>query len=221
MKINSDLIWALALIAVAAASFFLGMTRENLKTEERLEEQLGKIEILEKKNQQLSEELTSRGIYSYPQATIVSKLNGAVATVLISLNGKDPIPNLKLRKNVIFNYSAKESLKPEQGGILTDLGTLKPHNPSAFDIPLNEEEIALYLEFDSKLSEWHQYIWIRTGTNGKPASFWVITNENSVVIDKHLDPGFPTDEEEKMLLWKGQRLDYSDLKMNSIFPPKS
>jgi len=87
MKINSDLIWALALLAVAAASFFLGMKKENLKVEELLEERLAEIEILEKKNQQLSEELTSRGIYSYPQATVVSKLKAAVATVLISLNG--------------------------------------------------------------------------------------------------------------------------------------
>ncbi|MCX2837274.1 hypothetical protein OQ279_03845 [Salinimicrobium sp. MT39] len=221
MKINSDLIWALALLAVAAASFFLGMNKEKLKNEELLEERLAEIEILEKKNQQLSEELTSRGIYSYPQATVVSKLKAAVATVLISLNGQDPIPNLKLRRNVIFNYSGKENLQLDQKGKFSDLGTLKPHNPSAFDIPLEEKEIALHLEFDSKKNQWHQYIWIKTGTNGDIATFWVITNENSAVIDKHIDPEFPTDEEEKVLLWKGERIHYSDLKMNSIFPPNN
>lgn len=221
MKINSDFVWALVLLVVSVASFFLGIKKENLKVEELLEERLEEIQVLEKKNQQLSEELASRGIYSYPQATIVSKMKDSVATVLISLNGKDPIYNLKLRRNVIFNYSAMETLKPEKDGKLTDLGTLKPHNPSAFDIPIKEKEVALYLEFDSKKNQWHQYIWVKKGTDGKIVSFWIITNENSVVIDKHIDPGFPKDLKEKVVLWKDQKIDYSDLKMNSIFPPNS
>ena len=221
MKITSDIIWAVVLLVVAAASFLIGRKKESLKTEELLNEKLEEIKVLENKNQQLSEELTSRGIYSYPQANIISKKKDSVAMVLISLNGKDPIENLKLRRNVLADYSTALSSTPERKGKLTDLGTLKPHNPSAFDIPLEGEEIALQLDFESKKNKWKQYVWIKKSEDGKIKSFWVITNENSVVVDKHIDPGFPLDTEEKVVLSNGQSLDYSELKMNSIFPPNN
>ncbi|WP_029033165.1 hypothetical protein [Salinimicrobium terrae] len=221
MKVNSDFVWAVILLIVAAASFFLGIKKENLKSEELLDEKLEEIRVLENKNQQLSEELISRGIYSYPQASIIPKMEDSVAMVLISLNGKDPIKNLRLRRNVFFNYSAMGSFQPSQEGRLTDLGDLKPHNPSAFDIPLQGDEVALNLEYESKNDTWQQYIWIKKSGEGQIKLFWIITNESSVVIDKHVDPGFHLDSEEKVVPWDDQKINYSNIEMNSIFPPNN
>lgn len=222
MKLKSDLVWAIVLIGLAAASFFLGMKKSSLETEAALEDKLEKIRLLESKNQQLAEELRSRGIFSYPQANIISKLQDSVATVLITLNGKDPIEDLRLQRKMIYDYSQRPAMtEGDTRGKTFDLGTLKPHNPSAFEIPLSQEEVAIHLEYTSKRKQWHQYIRLKKTKNGKIKSFWVITNQNSVVIDKHIDPAFPTDLEEKVVLWKDQGLNYGDLEMNSIFPPEN
>lgn len=221
MKINSDFIWALVVLVVATASFFLGMKKESLKTEELFQEKMEEIKVLENKNQQLSEELTSRGIFSYPQATIIPQPGEDYATVLISLNGKDPINNLEVDRNIVYNYSSKEAPDPGSKGKHYDLGNLKPHNPSAFELPLESGEVSLQLEYKSNRKIWHQYIWLRKTAENEVKSFWLITNENSVVIDKHIDPGFPTNSEGKVVLWKGESIHYSDLKMNSTFPPGS
>lgn len=220
MHYKSDLVWAVVLIGLAAASFFLGMKKSSLETEAQLKDKLEEIRLLENKNQQLSEELQSRGVFGYPQANIVSKLQDSVAMVLITLNGKDPIEDLRLKRKVIYDYSGIEAMAEEdQKGKLADLGTLKPHNPSAFDIPLTGEEVAIHLEYKSKRKQWHQYIRVKKTADGEIRSFWVITNQNSVVIDKHIDPGFPTNREGKVTLWKDSSVDYSELEMNSVFNP--
>lgn len=219
MKIRSDFILTIILLIVVVASFFLGMKKGSMEAEELLEKKLEENTVLENKNQQLSEELISRGIYSYPQATIIPKMEDSVAMVLISLNGEEPIKDLKLRRAVFFNFSSMGSSKPSPKGKLTDLGDLKPHSPSAFDIPLEGEEVSMQLEYSSKKDKWHQYIWIRRSEDDQIKSFWVITNESSVVIDKHIDTGFHSDTEEKVVPWEDQTLNYTDVKMNSIFPP--
>ena len=220
MKIKSDLVWAIVLIGLAAASFFLGMTQSGLETEAQLEQKMEEIRLLENKNQQLSEELRSRGVFSYPQANIISKLQDSVAMVLITLNGKDPINDLRLTRNVIYNYSEAENIQDKaQQGKTSHLGTLRSHNPSAFDIPLDQDEVAILLEYEADKKEWHQHIRIKKTEEGKIKSFWVITNRNSVIIDKHIDPGFPTDPEGNVVLQKGQKIRYSDLELNSLFPP--
>ncbi|MDX1762584.1 MAG: hypothetical protein R3218_10560, partial [Christiangramia sp.] len=159
MNQRSDLVWAVVLIGLAAASFFLGMKKSSLEAEAQLEEKVEKIKLLESKNHQLSEELRSRGVFSYPQANIVSKLQDSVAMVLITLNGKDPIEDLRLNRKIFYNYSEVDAMTEEDlKGKTSDLGTLKPHNPSAFDIQLTEGEIAIHLEYGSKRKLWHQYI---------------------------------------------------------------
>ena len=50
MKIKSDLVWAIVLIGLAAASFFLGMTQSGLETEAQLEQKMEEIRLLENKN---------------------------------------------------------------------------------------------------------------------------------------------------------------------------
>lgn len=223
MKIKSDVIWAIVLLLVAIASFFLGVQRGSLSTEEELEEKLKEIEILKNKNQQLSEELTSRGIYSYPQANLVSKAQDASAMVLITLNGQDPIKNLKVRRKVIENYSQSKDYRASETGTSgrwTDLGTLKPHNPSAFEIPLNQQEVAIQLDYESGRNTWRQYIWLKRANDNKIQTFWIITNGNSQIIDKHIDPGFPKEAEDQITLWKDKKVEYSNLRMNSVFPPE-
>jgi hypothetical protein len=219
MKIKADLIWSIVLLGIAIASFLLGMKKSTLKTEDELEETRREIRLLESKNQQLSEELMSRGIYSYPQANVVSDGQDAVAMVLITLNGKDAIQNLKLRREIIFNNSLTSGFKEELTGKFTDLGTLKPHNPTAFEIPITAKEVALQLNFESKSKKWQQYIWIKRNEVGNIKSFWVITNQNSVIIDKHMDPGFPTDKEGTIMLFKDKQVRYPELELNSIFKP--
>ena len=218
MKINSDFVWAVILVALASASFFLGIRKGSLATENELEEKLKEIVVLENKNQQLSEELESRGVFSYPQATVVSKQQDSAAMVLITLNGKDPIQNLRLSRNIIYNYSEFNSSEVASQGRLTNLGTLRPHNPAAFDIPLQEQEVALYLQFESDSKLWHQYIRIKKSKAGRIKSVWVITNQNSVIIDKHIDEDFPTDPEGKIVFWEDQIIVYSRLELNSLFP---
>lgn len=219
MKIKADLVWAVVLVGLAAASFLLGMKKSTLETEDELEETRREIRLLENKNQQLSEELMSRGIYSYPQANVVSDGQDSVAMVLITLNGKDPIQDLQLRREIIFHNSLTSGFKDELSGKFTDLGTLKPHNPTALEIPITTKEVALQLNFESKSKEWQQYIWIKKNEVGNIKSFWVITNQNSVIIDKHMDPGFPTDNEGNIVLFKNEQIRYSELELNSIFNP--
>lgn len=219
MKIKSDLVWAIILLALAAISFFLGMKKGSMGAEDQLEDKLEEIKILESQNQQLSDELSSRGVYSYPQANIMSKPLDSFAMALITLNGKDPIEDLKLRRNMVYNYSAVDASEAQPKGKLSDLGTLKSHNPSAFEIPLTENEVGIHFEYESNRKKWHQYIRIKRSDDGKIRSFWVLTNDNSVIIDKHIDPGFPTDEAGQVTIWKDQKVDYSDLEMNSIFRP--
>ena len=219
MKISSDLVWAVILVALATASYFLGVKRGSLSSEDLIEEQEKQIGILQKENQQLSKELESRGIFSYPQANVISKMEDSVALALITLNGKEPISDLKLRRKLIYNYSEVNSLENLEQGKITDLGTLRPHSPAAFEIPLTGKEIAMHLEYTSRQKKWHQYIWIRKSKGGKIHSFWVITNKNSVIIDKHIDQNFPTDPEGQVVLWKNEKIDYSNLEMSTIFPP--
>ncbi|MCY2685888.1 hypothetical protein [Salinimicrobium sp. TH3] len=220
MKINSDFVWAIILLGLATAAFLLGMKKGSINAEDQLEKRIEEIRILENKNQQLSEELRSRGVYSYPQANIISKMQDSIAMVLITLNGKDPIQNLKVRRKVHYDYSLSKDTLYSQDVKFTDLGTLKPHNPSAFEIPLPGKEAAVHLEYEANRKQWHQYIWLRKPGNGTIKSFWVITNNNSVIIDRHIDPGFPTNKEGEVVLLKDRSINYADLEMNSIFSPK-
>lgn len=218
MKINSDLIWTVILLGLTTLTFFLGMEKGSITAEDQLKNKLEEIKILEIKNEQLSEELKSRGVFSYPQANVVSGSKETTAMVLVTLNGKDPITNLKLRKNLIENYSEQEFRMFSGEGNFIDLGTLKPHNPSAFPISLSNKELSVQLLYESDRKNWHQYMWLRKNTDGKLSSFWIITNENSVIIDKHIDPGFPTDTNGRIQISKERRLEYSELELNSIFP---
>ena len=223
MKVNSDFIWAVVLLAVAAVSFFLGIKKGSIGAEDQLQDQLKEIRLLEDKNQQLSDELTSRGIYSYPQANIVSKVKDSVAMALITLNGKDAIENLKVRRNLFRNYSRIQSniaTEAASSGKLTDLGILRQHNPSAFDVPITGKEVAIQLDFESGRNKWQQYIWIKKSGDGKIKTFWIITNGNSQIIDKHIDPDFPVNVDGKVVLWEDRSIDYSNLEMNSTFPPR-
>lgn len=217
MKIKSDFIWAVILIGLTSLSFSLGMKKASMTAEDRLEGKMQEIRLLEKKNEQLSDELKSRGIFSYPQANVVSKPREATVMVIITLNGKDPITNLRLRRNLLENYSEQEHLQFSGEGTFTDLGTLKPHNPSAFPITISGNELAIKLSFEANHQKWHQYIWLKKQADGKLSSFWIITNKNSVIIDKHIDAGFPTDKN-GIRLSEEQRILYSDLELNSIFP---
>ncbi|WP_029038883.1 hypothetical protein [Salinimicrobium xinjiangense] len=218
MKINSDIIWAIILLGLTSITFLLGMKKGSMTAEDQLQDNLEEIRILQIKNEQLSEELKSRGVYSYPQANVFSKPQEATAMVLITLNGKDPIKNLSLRRKLVPNFSELEHLNFSVDEISTDLGTLKPHNPSAFPISLSENELAIQLLFETNRKKWFQYIWLKKQTGDKYSSFWIITNENSVIIDKHIDPDFPTDEEGRINLYKGKSITYPDLELNSIFP---
>lgn len=226
MKIKSDLTWAVLLIGTAAISFYLGTRTGTLETEGTLkrevEESTEKITVLENKIDQLSEELRSRGIYSYPQANVVSEKNDDTATVVINLNGKDAIPDLEIERRLITDYSGNadgnfEEL--ENKGKTTHIGTLSAHNPVAFDIEKFQEELAMDLIFKSERNSWHQYIRARKNEQGEIKTFWIITNGGSEVIDKHIDEGFPTDDEGNIILGKNKKMKYSDIKMNSVFQP--
>lgn len=223
VKVKSEVIWALLLIGTAAIFFFLGTRTARLEADEEskviMRERADKISALEEKIHQLSDELASRGIFSYPQANVVSKMQDSVAMVLITLNGKDHIENLKLKRKVIYDYSKGNSAKAVESEKMYDLGILKPHNPAAFDIPLPQQEVALHITYESNRKKWQQYILIKKAQDGKIRSFWVITNQNSVVIDKHMDSGFPVDAQGMIRFWNGESVEYSDLELNSIFSP--
>ena len=222
MKINSALIWALVTIGLVGTSFLLGSMTGNLKSDEdsESEQKTEEIKILKEKVDQLTEELTSRGIFSYPQANVITRLQDSGATILITLNGNDPVQDLEVSRTLLYDYSdltkqeASESLLKEE---TTYLGTLKAHNPAAFDVPKMKEEVVVRLRFDSATDHWNQYIRIKRSSGGELKSFWVITNRDSEVIDKHIDEGFPVDETSHVVLWKNKRLAYPDIEMNSIF----
>lgn len=222
MKLKSDVVWAVVLVGLASAAFLLGTKKSSLDAEAELQEKLKEIRLLESKNQQLSEELQSRGIYSYPQANVVPKMPNSVAMVFITLNGKDPIEDLRLKRKVIYNYSkVRDTVDQSLSAKTSDLGTLKQHNPSAFEVQLKGEEVYIQLEYNSRNKYWNQYIWLKKSTDGKYRSFWIITNQNAVIIDKHIDPGFPTTSEDNLIISQDKKIDYSELELNSIFDPRN
>lgn len=223
MKIKSEIIWSVMLLLTAGVFFYLGNKTGTLETEEDFSSTMDlkteKITALERKIQQMSEELTSRGIYSYPQANLVSDKNDASATVLINLNGRDAIKDLEIVRKIKRDYSNHPEGKLQERGFKTtssNIGDLNAHNPVTFEIQNFQNELAIDLKFKSQRNQWQQYILARK-TNGKIKTFWVITNGDSQVIDKHIDEGFPTDKDGKVTLWDDREVKYSDLRMNSVF----
>lgn len=226
MKIKSDLVWAILLIVTAVLFFYLGSSTESFENEEvigsRIEEKTDKIKILEYKIQQLSEELTSRGIYSYPQANLIFEKGDPEAKVLIMLNGRDFIPDLEIERKVITDYSGdaeKIFQDTANKGNIFHVGTLNAHNPVAFDVKKFNKKLAMDLVFKSERNLWHQYIRTRKTPDGDLKTFWVITNKDSEVIDKHIDEEFPTDEDGNVHFGAANELKYSEIRMNSIFRP--
>lgn len=224
MKIKSEIIWAILLIGTAAISFYMGSRKGESESKKALrtniEQKAEKITILENKNQQLSEKLISRGIYNYPQASAVSNEENSLLMVLITLNGNDALQNLELRRKIIPNYSnvsTEELAKYKGTDIVSDLGTLKAHQPAALNVPLTSEEIAINLIYRTQDQRWQQHMRFKQAPNGKVRSFWVITNGDSQVIDKHIDEGFPLDSEGNIVFSKDRRIQYSDIRMNSEF----
>lgn len=222
MKLRSDFVWAAILIGTAVISFYLGTRIGSLDTKNRianeLQEQAEKIKVLENKNQQLSEELKSRGVFSYPQANLVAGKTDAGPKVLILLNGKDAIENLEIKRKVgSFSSNPTRGLAKIEKS--THIGTLTAHNPIAFEIENFEKYIFLEFSFRAGGKEWHQYLVGRKTSKGKIKTFWVITDKNSEVIDKHVDQGFPTDNNGNLLLGGDEKLQYSDIRMNSKFVP--
>lgn len=222
MKLRSDIVWAAVLIGTAVISFYLGTRIGSLETKNRianeLNEQAERMKVLENKNQQLSEELKSRGIFSYPQANLVAGKTDAGPKVLILLNGKDAIENLEIKRKV-GSFSSKETTGPSTIEKSTHIGTLTAHNPIAFEIENFEKYIFLEFSFRAGGKEWHQYLVGRKTSKGEIKTFWVITDKNSEVIDKHVDPGFPTDNNGNLLLRGEEKIQYSDIPMNSTFIP--
>lgn len=210
---------SILLLVLLGIAFYLGTLQGTFRAEDefrtRLEEKAEKIKILRQKNQQLSEELISRGIYSYPQANVVSKTKDSAATVVITLNGKEEIEELEIERNIIANPGEKDGSKFESS---TYFGTLKAHNPAAFNFPMKQNEAGIRLSFKSNDKQWKQYIKVRKTAAGEIKSFWIITNGDSQVIDKHIDEGFPVGEDGKVLLWDDIEVDYSEIRMNSTFP---
>lgn len=226
MRIKSDFIWAALLIGTAAISIYLGArtgaleTKENLSNE--IEEKDKKIRVLEDKIQQLSDELTSRGIFSYPQANLVSETGDSGSKVLITLNGREQIRDLEIERRIIKDYSGDPQKVPEElqtKGTTVHIGNLNSHNPVAFEIGDFEKELAIDLTFSSKKNQWHQYIVARKTPNGEVKTFWILTNRNSEVIDKHVDEGFPVEEKGFLPFGGNNETDYSDIRMNSLFNP--
>lgn len=224
MKIKSDVIWAALLIGTAAISIYLGAKGGTFKTEEALKTEIEKrdkeITVLENKIQQLSEELISRGIFSYPQANIVATKEDAVTNVVITLNGREEIENLEIKRKLTIN-------DPDETGNSTpkvrtvSIGTLNAHNPVNFEIENFQKEILIELTFNSGKEEWHQYIIARKTSDGETRSFWVITNSEFEVIDKHIDEGFPMESEGIIVSGTNREVKYSEIKMNSVFRPTS
>ena len=219
---NLYFILAALFTVLAVLSTYIAGKRESRQSEEELQLELQEknreIRMLNERNLELADELAARG--SYPQANVVSKLENRVATVVVTLNGGYAVENLILHKNVTSEYSEKtgdeiEDLSKSRN--FTDLGTLKTHQPAAFDIPMTEDEVAVQLQFSTKKKQWNQHIRIKKTPQGQIKSFWILTNGDSEVIDKHIDEGFPVDEDGKLRLWKNSEVRYSDIEVNSIF----
>ena len=225
MKIKSEIIWATFLIGTAALSFYLGSTTGSLETRESMrsmiESQTDTINILENKVEQLSEELTSRGIYSYPQANIVTEDNGSTSVVVVTLNGREAIHNLEIesRPTTRNGNGANDNSDEFPPGITANIGTLTAHNPVAFEIEDIGKGIDVDLNFNSRRHQWHQYIRARKTSDGEIKTFWVITNEDMEVIDKHVDTGFPADEDGNLILGKNKKVKFSEIRMSSVFHP--
>lgn len=222
MKIKSDVIWAGLLIGTAAISIYLGSKGGSFQTEEALIEEIEtknkKIKILENKILQLSEELTSRGIFSYPQANLVTTKEDTITNVVITLNGRDEIDNLEITRK-LKNNSPFQPENQKVKVIKVSIGTLNAHNPVNFEIENFQKEILIELKFSSGKDQWNQYIIARKTPAGKIRSFWVITNSESEVIDKHIDEGFPAVNNNIVLPGEDREVKYSEIKMNSHFKP--
>lgn len=224
MKFNSDLLWSFYLIAAAVLFFSFGNFIGSSQTEKELFRQLKrseeKIQILNRENQQLSEQLTSRGIYSYPQAGIISAEEEDQVTLLLMLNGQKALKDLVVKRSMLPGYSllkgseAKETMLSQK---TTYLGSLKPHTPAAFEMPLKQKEAAIEFIFKSGKKQWKQILRVRQNDKGEIFSFWVITNGNDLVIDKHVDKGFPMEKDGSILLWEDRKVRYSEIEMNSVF----
>lgn len=221
MRLNSDFMWSIYLILVASLFFYfgniIGVSETKNQISKDLIEKKEEIKILQKQNQQLSEELTSRGIYSYPQASIVSSKNDTLVNILITLNGKSPLTDLKVVRSHIYNYTGvekEEARKIDPAIKTTNLGTLKTHNPAGFQINL-KDDAAIHLEYRSGNKKWTQYLRVKNSPEHGISSFWIITNKNDEVIDKHVDEGFPVEDDGSILVWKNKKVRYSDIEMNS------
>lgn len=226
MKIKSDFVWAILLLITAALFFYLGSSTQALEHEEvlakNIKEKTGRIQVLEYKIEQLSEELTSRGIFSYPQANIIFEKGNSEAKVIIMLNGRDAIPNLEIERNLVTDYSGGGDNKLQklmEKGKRTNIGTLSAHNPVAFDVEKFDDVLAMDLVFNSERNQWQQYIRTKKTSEGDLKTFWVITNKESEVIDKHIDEGYPTNADGEVFLGPNSKVKYSEIRMNSIFRP--
>lgn len=224
MKFNSDLMWSLYLITAAILFFFFGNYIGSSQTEKelirRLQTNEERIQILNRENEQLSKQLTSRGIYSYPQAGIISAEKEDQITLLLMLNGQKALKDLVVKRSMLASYSllksseARDALPSQK---ITYLGSLKPHTPASFEMPLKQREAAIEFIFKSGKNQWKQILRVRKNEKGKILSFWVITNGDDLVIDKHVDKGFPTEEDGSILLWEDRKVRYSEIEMNSVF----
>lgn len=224
MKLNSDFMWSVYLIGTAILFFYFGNLLGSSQTKQDLARQIDKkeeeIRILDRENQQLSEQLTSRGIYSYPQASIISGKQDGNLTLLIMLNGQEELKDLVVKRNVIPNYSDITTAEAEEtmpSGRSAYLGSLRPHTPAGFEMSLKNEEAAIEFSFESGKNKWKQIIRAKKTASGNILSFWIITNGNNQVIDKHIDKGFPVEENGSIQLWKDQEVKYSEIGLNSVF----
>lgn len=226
MKLTSEFIWAALLIVTAALFFYLGIKTGSLETEEALNDSIEKkakeISALERKIHQLSEELTSRGIFSYPQASVISEKTDSAVTVLIHLNGREAIPNLEIERKIMIDDSIPKDGKAKDlssGGTKTSIGDLHAHNPVAFKVDDFQNQLGIDLFFRSERKQWHQYIRARRTLEGEIKTFWIITNQESEVIDKHMDEGFPVNSTGSISFDANKNIKYSEVRMNSIFRP--
>jgi len=224
MKLNSDFMWSVYLIGTAILFFYFGSLIGSSQTEQNLSRQMEeseeKINILNRENRQLSQQLTSRGIYSYPQAGIITGEQDDHLTLLIMLNGQEALKDLVVKRNIIPNYSqltASEAEKVTPTTRSAYLGSLKPHTPAGFQMSLKQKEAAIEFHFESGKSKWKQIIRSKKSPAGNILSFWVITNGNDLVIDKHIDEGFPVEEDGSILLWEDKKVRYAEIAMNSPF----
>ncbi|MCY2685936.1 hypothetical protein [Salinimicrobium sp. TH3] len=219
MKVKSEIIWAILLIGSATLAFYLGSRTERIEMEDDVlsivKEKSDTIRALKIKIGQLSEELTSRGIYSYPQAHIV-KEDDSSSVVLITLNGKETIPDLEIEKMITYENGENDKVN-ERKELTTNIGNLTPHNPVAFEIKEFKKSIKIILEFKSGKKQWHQCIIAKKTSQGEIKTFWVLTTEDSMVIDKHVDQGFPTDDEGYLVMGPNKKMKFAEIEFQSIF----